>query len=217
MKPRLTFMDCDGVIFDTNRAKAIAFVEALGDVPAEARERFARYQSDQGGVSRYVKFRHFFESIHPVDDIEAALERALTLFAERSRDAYRQLVPRAEALQFASELGGKDAVYVVSGADQQELRSIFESQGIADRFADVLGSPTQKPEHVARVLAERQVDAADALFIGDGRFDFETARGAGMPFLFLAEMSEWSHARDDLPEGTQIAATWADALAFIRS
>jgi len=212
----VTFMDCDGIIFDVNRLKARAFVDALDDYPLAARQRFAAYQRDQGGVSRYVKFRHFFEKIHPVEHVEESVQAALSFFAARSQAAYRTLVPRPEALRFAERMGGASHCYVVSGSDHDELRAQFDHHQIRQHFADVLGSPVTKPEHVSRLLAERRVDPRDALFVGDGRADWDAARGAGMPFVFLQEMSEWAGAAATLDDTDAIVATtWNELLGWL--
>jgi phosphoglycolate phosphatase-like HAD superfamily hydrolase len=208
----LTFMDCDGVIFDSNAAKHTAFARALSEYPPDAVDRLLQLHAEEGGVSRYVKLRRFFEEIHPVPDPEPAIARALLRFGEASRAAYRALAPLPRALAFAERMGGSASVWVVSGADQTELRDVFAQHRILDRFADVLGSPTAKPDHLRRVLRERGVAPERALMIGDGKADFLSARETGIPFVFLAEMSDWKDgaAIVGAAPNARIASTWAE-------
>ena len=212
-------MDCDGIIFDVNAAKTEAFVQAVADYPVEARQALARHHEAHGGLSRYAKFRHFFSTIHPVDDPEPHVARALARFGAITSRAYDALTPRREALAVCDALGGPRRVFVVSGSDQRELRSVFRDHGIAERFAAVLGSPTEKRQHMASILGERAIDGGLALMVGDGRTDFEAARELNIPFVFLAEMSEWSEARALLAAAVEqrrafIADHWATLLSW---
>jgi phosphoglycolate phosphatase-like HAD superfamily hydrolase len=218
----VVFFDCDGVIFDTNADKADAFDHAVADCPADKRAALVALHKATGGISRYAKLRRFFTEMHPVVDAETAIERALARFGAHSRASYRRLQPRSEALRFAEAAGPS---YVVSGADQTELQDVFAEHGIADRFIEVLGSPVDKPTHLRRVLAERGVEPARSLFIGDGGGDLECAETIGCWFVFLAEMSDWcdgSTAVDAarpglLARGTDAtsARTWADLHAML--
>ncbi len=213
--PALTFMDCDGVIFDSNPSKQTAFARALAEYPHEDVDRLLRRHTEEGGVSRYVKMRWFFEEIHPVADPEQAIARALERFGEASRAAYLELQPLPEALEFAERMGGSTSVFVVSGADQDELRDVFAKHGILDRFAEVLGSPTRKVAHLRRILAERGVSPRETWMIGDGRADFECARAIGVPFVFLAERSDWRDGAATVGDDGLIASTWSELFDAI--
>lgn len=213
----LTFLDCDGVIFDSNPFKHLAFARALDEYPEEAVERLLRMHSVEGGISRYVKMRRFFEELHPIDDPEPAIRRALERFGEVSKAAYGELTPIPDALAFAAEMGGPESVFVVSGADGDELREVFSMHGIIDRFAEVLGSPTEKQDHLLRVLAERGVPPERALLVGDGKGDFDCARELGVPFVFLAERSDWEDGPSTVaPEkDCWVARSWEELSSWL--
>ena len=202
----LCFFDCDGIIFDVNPAKSAAFDYAVAGYPADARRALVSYHQQTGGISRYAKLRRFFTEMCPVDDVDGAVAHALERFGEFSRRAYDPLVPREEALELAAAVGAAERGYVVSGSDQTELRDVFEAKGIADRFADILGSPTDKPTHLTRVMTDEAVPPTRSLFIGDGRGDFDCAEELGLWFVFLAEMSDWV-------DGRQVVAAAQDRFA----
>ena len=215
--PAVTFLDCDGVIYDTNRLKCDAYRHALADAPPERVEALVAEHLQTGGVSRFVKLRRFFEVSHPVPDVEGALAQALTRFGEFCEGGYARLSPRPEALAFATAMGGPDRVYVVSGGAEEELRAVFARALVADRFAAILGSPRTKREHLATVLDARGLSPGQALFVGDGWGDWDATRALGVPFVFLAEMSEWSGGRSAV-EATPTAAvaeTWEELLAAL--
>jgi len=214
-RPRVTFMDCDGVIFDANAVKVSAFEAALADAPAGPRGALIAHHKQTGGISRYEKLRRFYTEMVPVDDPEAVIAEALRRFSEASVAGYRALQPRPEALQFAEALGGAASVYVVSGSDGEELRRIFGEHGMLGHFAEVLGSPTKKVPHMRRVLEDRGVAPREALMIGDGRGDLEACRALGVPFIFLREMSEWTGADAHLGTEDAIAADWPAVLGWL--
>jgi phosphoglycolate phosphatase-like HAD superfamily hydrolase len=220
--PRLVLMDCDGIIFDTNASKCAAFRHALAGYPEEAVGRLVAFHMATGGVSRYVKIRHFFEHLHPIPDPEPAIAAALARFAEASEAGYEALSPRPEALAFAAHFGGPARVHVVSGSDGVELRGVFSRHGLTDRFAGVHGSPETKVDHISRLLAEAGVRASEALFVGDGGGDWAASEALGVPFILLCEMSEWrdgpavlaaacQRPAPDAP-GAAIARTWAELV-----
>ena len=212
----LTFLDCDGVIFDTNALKDRAMYEAAAGFPEEARQALVARHRAFGGVSRYDKLRWFFRELCPVEDEEAALAAALARFHAVSERGYDAVEPRAEALAFTERMGGAGSVYVVSGSDEAELRRVFERRGLRGRFADVLGSPRDKRTHMTEVLGARGVPPDRAVLVGDGRGDFEAARALGVAFVFLAEMSSWEQAAAALTgaPGAWTAATWQELLAW---
>ena len=219
-RPHAVFMDCDGVIFDTNQLKCDAFRYALDRYPREAVEALVAWHKQTGGVSRYLKIEHFFRELCPVDNLDAASTRALLRFGEFCERGYEAMTPRPEALAFAALAGGPECVWVVSGSDEEELRKVFVRQDIADRFVDVHGSPVGKRAHLTRILAARGVAPAEALFVGDGGGDWEAAQAVGVPFVFLGEMSEWQDGPSTIAASGEadaaIAETWAALLASVR-
>lgn len=190
---RCVFMDCDGVIFDSNPLKAQAFRRTLEGWPEEAVERLIRHHRARGGVSRFEKLRTFFETICPVEDPEDRIAAACERFHQLSLAGYAALSPRPEALAFASACLPRP-VMVVSGGAQDELREVFARKGIDDRFAGIYGSPEDKVSHMSRALERLGLGPDQAVMIGDGWGDWAACRALGVPFVFLAEMSEWDAA-----------------------
>lgn len=204
------FLDCDGVVFDSNDFKVDALRAVMGGHDEQAQRRMLAYWHQNGGLSRYVKLDHFFRHVVGIDDeaeVEARVARGLEVFGAASRAGYRTAEPVGEALALVRH-AGPARCFVVSGTDQAELRDVFASHGLDAAFAEVLGSPTTKPEHIRRVLRERGCAPRDALFVGDGAGDFRACRETGVPFVFLASMSGWTGAAEAL-EG-QPGVGWAD-------
>jgi phosphoglycolate phosphatase-like HAD superfamily hydrolase len=210
------FLDCDGVIFDSNAFKVEGMRQALSAYDADRVERMGDFWRQNGGVSRYEKFRHFFTAIAPEPDVPAAVKGAAERFGAFSRAAYSQRSPVPAALQLARHAGA-ERCYVVSGADESELISVFAEKGITALFAGVYGSPRPKLELVTSVLERVGSNASEALLIGDGAGDFRVAATLHMPFVYLAQYSEWSSARERMADapGVSWADSWSDLLTAL--
>jgi phosphoglycolate phosphatase-like HAD superfamily hydrolase len=204
---RCIFFDCDGVIFDSNGFKIEAMHSALFAYGAAERERMEAFWRQNGGVSRYEKFGHFFSQIAPVADVAQAVAQAAERFGAHSRSAYSTRQPVAAALKLARD-AGRERCFVVSGADQAELVDVFAEKGLSGSFAGVYGSPTAKLTLVTNVLEALGCTPAEALLIGDGAGDFRVCRALNMRFVYLAQYSEWRGAREALQDAPRVA--WAN-------
>jgi phosphoglycolate phosphatase-like HAD superfamily hydrolase len=218
----LVFMDCDGVIYDTNRLKCDAFRYALEGYAPEQVEALVSHHRATGGVSRYLKLERFFGEMVPLADPAPAMEQALARFSEYCERGYQRMRPRPEALAFAALHDGAERVHVVSGSDEAELRRLFEQADLRHRFAAIHGSPIGKKAHLSRIAGEVGVGLDRCLFVGDGWGDYDTALTLGVPFVFLAEMSDWDAGQATLcavPDGVpmSVAADWGSLLEATRA
>ena len=62
-KMKIIFWDFDGVILNSNKVRDSGFEIVLKDFPKNQVELLLNYHRQNGGLSRYVKFRYFFEVI----------------------------------------------------------------------------------------------------------------------------------------------------------
>ena len=211
---RCLFLDCDGVIFDSNGFKLEALRYALAGYPEPPMREMEAHWSANGGVSRYQKLEHFFRELAPTEHVSEAVASAAARFGEYSRRAYAHCAPVPEALQLAQD-AGPERCFVVSGADEAELRDVFAEKHLSALVAQICGSPVPKASHVERILQERRCVPADALFIGDGGGDFEVCRRLGVPFIYLDQYSEWTNAKATLKgvASVLVCDTWRELLA----
>ena len=126
-KVSLLVLDCDGIIYDSNRLKTIAYRTALQalEVDADGVEQFVVMHLADVSVSRWVKFRRFFAEVRPdlcadPADIDAKVDGALEAFSAACHQLYSELTPRKEALELAAMFGPNRA-YVISGGGQSFL------------------------------------------------------------------------------------------------
>lgn len=192
---RCWVFDCDGVLLDSNRAKTDAFRDVALAYGAEAAERLVTFHKTNGGISRFVKFRHLFEGIlcrsPEAGEMEAVLERF-------THAAKARLLECAEAPHLREVLvaaAAQGPLFVVSGGLQTELRDVFRLRGLDGDFTAIFGSPDTKDDILARERASGAMPDP-AVFVGDARYDFEVAERYGLDFVFASRWTEFTGWRE---------------------
>lgn len=190
---RTLVFDCDGVVLNSNKVKTEAFRLAAmpyGEVAANA---LADHHIRHGGVSRYLKFQHFLDHIAPGPRQDGELQTLLNNYARHVRAglASCEIAPGLAELRAVLP---EARWMIVSGGDQDELRDVFATRGIARLFdAGIFGSPDNKEIILDRELASGNL-LQPALFLGDSQYDISAAEYAGLDFIFVSgwtEVSDW--------------------------
>lgn len=196
---RALVFDCDGVVLDSNAVKTRAFERVVGDAyGGEVARRFVAYHEANGGVSRYAKFAHLVTAMLGREARPGEVEALCDRFSEQVVAGLDgcPLAPRLDELRAAT--AGRPW-FVVSGGDQQELRAVFALRGLAPLFdGGIFGSPATKPVILGRLL-EAGVLERPALLLGDSRVDFESARDAGLGFVFIYGWTDLHAWREVFP------------------
>jgi phosphoglycolate phosphatase-like HAD superfamily hydrolase len=186
--------DCDGVVLNSNAVKTRAFYRSTSLYGVEAADSMVKYHVDNGGVSRYQKFAYFLNNIAPLHGTQRPkdINSLLQAFSGHVRDELL-LCEMAPELQLLRQQTSNARWMIVSGGDQNELRDVFDHRGVAELFdGGIFGSPDTKDEILFRELSSSNIEQP-ALFIGDSKYDYQTASSAGVDFVFL---SDWSEVMD---------------------
>lgn len=192
--------DCDGVILDSNRIKTDAFRTSALPYGETAAASLVMHHISNGGVSRYVKFAYFLDTIvprHAPDLIPwnnaAALESLLSTYAQTVRTGLMTCAV-AEGLEELRAATREARWLIVSGGDQVELREVFIARGLISHFdGGIMGSPDTKDKILCREKERGNIHGR-GLFLGDSRYDHQAAARAGLDFIFVSgwtEFSEW--------------------------
>jgi len=183
-KIQTLFWDFDGVIMNSNAVRDRGFEEVLKEYPQLEVDALMDFHRRNGGLSRYVKFRHFFEDIRG----ERITEAEIKIWASRFSEIMMQTLIKPdllieETVDFIKANAQKYTMHIVSGSDQTELRHICKSLDIAQYFLSIHGSPTPKNNLVADLLEEKSYNKSTCLLIGDSRNDFEAAQVNAILFM----------------------------------
>lgn len=190
---RTYVFDCDGVVLDSNRLKTEAFRLAGLPYGDEAADALVLHHVENGGISRFAKFRHFLDAIVPPGAVGPSFEQLLDDYAEAVKTGLRECAMAPDLATLREATAGARWL-IVSGGSQAELREVFAARGIDHWFdGGIFGSPDTKDEILAREI-ERGNIAGPALFIGDSKYDYRAAKQAQLDFVFASywtEVSDW--------------------------
>ncbi|WP_421947841.1 HAD family hydrolase [Phaeodactylibacter xiamenensis] len=180
---QVIFWDFDGVILNSNSVRDYGFREVLKKFPEKQVQQLITYHILNGGLSRYVKFRYFFEVIRK----EAITKRQVQdLSAHFSDIMLKRLIDPSllikETNNFIRQNNNNYAMHIVSGSDQKELRTICKELNIDQYFKSIHGSPKPKIEWIKELLNIHQYSVDHCVLIGDSTNDKEAAIGNNIKF-----------------------------------
>lgn len=186
--------DCDGVVLDSNVVKTEAYfrtAKSLGATDAQA-QALVDYHVRLGGISRYHKFDYYLREIMHQPITKEAIQILLDEFA-RELEVVLMECEIADGLDALRQATSQANWMILSGGDQQEIRTLFAKRDLAKYFdGGLFGSPDNKDTVLAREKENGHLQFP-ALFIGDSKYDFEAATRAGLDFVFL---SDWTEVAD---------------------
>lgn len=191
--------DCDGVILNSNKVKTQCFYDATKKFGHEAAHTLVSYHIEHGGVSRFEKFKYFFEQILKVDYSQKEFDVLVESYAVKVKQALLDcdiaagLTDLRKATESATWL-------VASGGAQDELRDVFNARGLNTFFdGGIFGSPTPKDEIVREQFQNSNIQSP-ALFLGDSRYDHLVASKFELDFVFITQWSEFVDIDDYVDE-----------------
>jgi HAD superfamily hydrolase (TIGR01549 family) len=180
--PVAVIFDFDGVILESVDLKARAFRQLFQDYPEHV-DDIVRLHLEQGGLSRYEKFRRIFADYLR---LPLSAERMARLDQE-----YRALV-LAEMLTCPYVPGAREFIerhavevplFIASGTPETELREIATLRGLSPYFAGVYGSPRPKVTLLRHIAARVAARPNRLVFVGDSLPDYEAAVRVGIPLI----------------------------------
>ncbi len=173
---KVILWDFDGVILDSMPIRSKGFEEVLKNFPANEVDELLEFHNTNGGLSRYVKFRYFFEKIRNESISE---EGVLKLASDFSSIMLKLLLNEdlliMDSVNFIKENWTKYEMHIVSGSDGDELMTICETLNLRKYFKTVNGSPTPKKILVKNILENYGYNFSEVILIGDSINDLDAA------------------------------------------
>jgi HAD superfamily hydrolase (TIGR01549 family) len=184
--------DCDGVLFNSNQAKSLAFGQAVKKFPKDKGEQFVKYHQENGGVSRYVKFKRFITDFLEVPFNEEIYNELLKCYSDECKRIYKESDLTEGTEKLLEELfQQKKGLFVASGSDESELKQSFKLRGLDKYFKEIYGSPKTKIECVDQIM--KTAHQNNGILIGDSMSDYKAAREFGLDFIFMKSHSEMNN------------------------
>ena len=176
--------DCDGVILDTNKIKGDIFYKVVEGFGVKLANEFLVYHNNNGGLSRFEKFKYFFSNILKDEsyDIDIYLKRfsALNISSIKNSNITEGFLDFIRIVSVPK--------YVVSASLEDELKEIFVYKNLARYFIDIFGSPKSKIENIKNISYKNK----RVLLIGDSFNDFKVAKYYNFEFMFIKKYSLWA-------------------------
>ena len=183
-KIKMILWDFDGVILDSMSVRDDGFREVLKEYPNDLVDRLIKYHRENGGLSRYVKFRYFFEEILNKDISEDQVNDLANSF---SAIMIKRLVSPEnliqDSLNFVKDNCETILMHIVSGSDHDELNFLCKAFGIDGYFNSINGSPTPKNILVKNIVDKSNFIKTEIVLIGDSINDYDAAVDNGILFF----------------------------------
>ncbi len=166
--------DFDGVILDSMKVRDWGFREIFKSFPEDKVEDLILYHRKNGGLSRYVKIRYFYESIlgKEIDQkrVNVYVSNFSTLMKQKLIDKENLI---DDSVNFIKQEYKNYKFHIVSGSDQEELRYLCKELGLSKYFISIHGSPTPKKELVVNLMNRYEYVHTETCLIGDSINDYE--------------------------------------------
>jgi len=187
---RTVIFDFDGVILESMEIKTEAFLHLFHDQPEDVQRRIVRLHRENGGMSRYEKFKRIYRDFLRWELDPAELGRLDAEFSRFCRERILVAPFVKGAREFLASYHREYPLYVVSGTPEAELRMILEARDLARYFRGIWGAPTEKAEACRQIVAASGLAPAEVVFVGDAVTDLEAARRSGVHFIARLDGSE---------------------------
>lgn len=178
------FFDFDGVICDSVDIKTQAFAEIYREYGKIVENNVVKHHLENGGISRYEKFKHWHKEYLSIDITVKELEE----LAHKFSGLVFNKVLEANYIDGVIDtlnmlLKYKVPSYIVSATPENEIREIVSIKGLKYFFIEVYGSPKSKASIVKELIDKEKYTPSKCLFIGDALSDLEAAKYNKIQFL----------------------------------
>lgn len=178
------FWDFDGVLLDSMNVRDWGFKKIFKGYDNELINDLISYHRKNGGLSRYVKIKYFFEELvkNPINDQQVLkyAEKFSSLMRKELTDKKKLIV---DSLEFVKKNYNRYNFHIVSGSDQKELRFLCKKLEIHKFFISIHGSPIPKKKLVSSLIEKYNYKKKCVCLIGDSINDFEAANDNNIEFF----------------------------------
>jgi beta-phosphoglucomutase len=179
---RIIIFDFDGVILESVAVKTEAFRRLFLFAPNHV-DTIVQFHLDNGGMSRYDKFRYIYINILKEDLTQSKFDELSEKFAVIVFEEVIKAPFVLGAREFLEKYHCKIPLYVVSATPENELRQIIHKKDLSHYFKEVYGAPRKKTECIKEILNLTGIIPQSVIFVGDAKNDFEAARTTGVHFI----------------------------------
>jgi len=175
--------DFDGVILDSMPIRDYGFKKIFEYFDDALVSQLLNYHNENGGLSRYVKIKYFYNEILDKEILEEEIDGNASNFSKIMK---KELVNKkyliVDTLEFFKNNFKKYNLHIVSGSDERELKYLCKKLEIDRYFQSINGSPTEKNKLVESVLLDNEYLTKETILIGDSINDYVASEVNGIDF-----------------------------------
>jgi len=177
------FWDFDGVILDSMPIRDYGFRKIFEEFDKELVDKLLEYHTLNGGLSRYVKIRYFYNILLGVEVNDEKVQELADKFSTimKSELTNKKYLIK-ETVDFIEKNYQNYNFHIVSGSDEKELNYLCKELDLTQYFKTIEGSPTPKNDLVKKILEIYSYNPKEAILIGDSINDYEAANVNGIKF-----------------------------------
>lgn len=190
--------DFDGVICDSVNVKTEAFAEMYKIYGDEVVAKVIQYHHENGGVSRYEKFRYYHKELLGVILTNEELMKMGNTFSSISLQKVIDSPFLPGVLDFLKDIQQEANLFICTGTPETEIRIILDKKGITKFFTGIYGTPKSKVDIIHEIMSTHQIPAERLEFYGDAMTDYNAAKSTNVKFIGVFSNTT------SFPEGTVV-------------
>ncbi len=179
--------DFDGVLVESVDIKTNAFAKLFESEGSLAAKKVIKYHIENGGVSRYEKFKYIYKHILGRALNEADFNDLCGRFSALVMEEVIKAPYVKGAKEFLSGYASTYKCFISSATPQDEIEKIVEARKMSHYFTEVHGAPEKKASIVRNIINAHAVSREEVVYVGDALSDFEAAHDNGI--LFIARVN----------------------------
>lgn len=183
------FFDFDGVIAESVSAKTDAFKEMYLPYGEEIANQVVEYHINNGGVSRFEKFKYWEKKFFDKDINEEKVNELAKQFSNLVLDRVINSMEVPGVNAFLRKYFNKLNFWIITGTPTIEIEIITKELDIISYFKGVHGSPKNKRYWTENLLKRHNLKREETLFLGDATTDQDAAEYSKLHF-WLRENEE---------------------------
>lgn len=182
MKLKNIFFDFDGVIAESVNAKTEAFREMYSEHGPEIADKVVDFHINNGGVSRFEKFKYWEKEFFNRDISEEEVQRLANKFSDL---VLSKVIESDEVIgveDFLRKYSQDLKFWIITGTPTTEILIIVNKRRLTDYFIGVHGSPENKKYWTEFLIKEHSLSREETLFLGDATTDYDAAQHSKLHF-----------------------------------
>ncbi len=187
--------DFDGVLINSNKIKSNCFRDVSKKYGKDFADKLVLYHQQNGGISRHIKFKYFFDEILKISNYDLKYQDILKQY---SNCVVNKIIKAEKFEQYNSILNllNHKNLHIVSGSDQDELIEITKLIDIRKYFNNnIYGSPKNKDKIFKENIINKKI-LFPALYFGDSKYDYISSSNNNIDFIFISSWTELSNWED---------------------